>query len=170
MNIQGMKYSYRGLGIDPGLAHTGYAVVGSFARGGELCEWGSIGTSPHQSIEQRLSTIYSEIEKLILRWKPDILALEDVYVYNVYPKAAIQLGEVRGIIYLAAYRNNIAISMIRPTEVKNCLTGSGRASKHEVQLSVRRILNLQGPLKPDHASDAAALALIAMSRKGLYQW
>ena len=165
-----MKHSYRGLGIDPGLAKTGYAVVGSFMQGGELCDWGSIATSPLQSIEQRLSTIYGEIEKLILQWKPDLMALEDVYVYNVYPKAAIQLGEVRGIIYLAAFRHNISISMIRPTEVKNCLVGNGRASKHEVQLSVQRIFNLQKPIKPDHASDAAALALIAMSRQGLYQW
>jgi len=168
--MQGMNHSYRGLGIDPGLAHTGYAVVGSFNRGGELCDWGSIATSRGQSIEQRLSTIYSEVEKLILRWRPDVLAIEDVYVYNVYPKAAIQLGEVRGVIYLAACRHTVPVSMIRPTEVKNCLAGSGRASKHEVQVSVRRILNLHEPIKPDHASDAAALALIAMSRRGLYRW
>ncbi|MCX8044237.1 MAG: crossover junction endodeoxyribonuclease RuvC [Desulfobacterota bacterium] len=163
-------HAYRGLGIDPGLAHTGYAVIGSFVNGGELCAWGSITTSSRFSIQERLNTIYEQLQKLIVQWKPDLLALEDVYVYNMYPKAAIQLGEVRGVVYLAASHHNISIRMIRPTEVKSCLTGSGRASKGEVQLSVRRILNIDRPIKPDHASDAAALALIAMSRSGYYQW
>jgi len=170
MSSQSTQHWHRGLGIDPGLAHTGYAILGSFEKGGELCDWGSITTPASSSIPQRLSILYTEIEKLILRWQPDILALEDVYVYTVYPKAAIQLGEVRGIIYMAAHHYNLQVSMIRPTEVKSCLTGNGRASKHEVQRSISRILDLRKPIKPDHASDAAALALIAMSRAGYYQW
>ena len=164
------KHQHRALGIDPGLAATGYAVLGTLQRKGELCAWGAIKTMAQQSTPQRLKRIYEAVSGLIEQWRPDILVLEDVYVFNVFPKAAIQLGEVRGVIYLAAQDNNIAVMKIKPTEVKSCLTGNGRATKSQVKNSVSRILGMHEELKPDHASDAAALALMALSRAGYFQW
>lgn len=170
MRHTAIPYRHRALGIDPGLAQTGYAVIGCRDRGGELCDWGSVTTSARLKLPERLQRIYTEIRNLLSCWKPDVLALEDVYVYTVYPKAAIQLGEVRGVICLAAQDSGLPVHMIKPTEVKSCLTGNGRATKEQVQRSVQNILRRHEPIKPDHASDAAALALIAASRQGFYQW
>lgn len=164
------RHRHRALGIDPGLATTGYAVMGTFQCKGELCAWGAIKTAAQQPTPQRLKRIYEAVNSLIAEWRPDILVLEDVYVLNVFPKAAIQLGEVRGVIYLAAQDNNVTVMKIKPTEVKSCLTGNGRATKNQVKNSVTRILGMHEDIKPDHASDAAALALIALSRAGHFQW
>ncbi len=132
--------------------------------------WGAVKTAAHLSTPHRLKTIYDAVCALLAEWRPDILALEDVYVFNVFPKAAIQLGEVRGVIYLAAQDHNVAVMKIKPTEVKSCLTGNGRATKQQVKYSVSRILGMHNDIKPDHASDAAALALIGLSREGYFQW
>ena len=95
-------YSVRAIGIDPGLAMTGFGVVETLSRGGKACEWGTIRTEAGRPIPIRLKTIYDELNELLDQWKPDLLALEEVFVLKQFPKAAIQLGEVRGVIYLAA--------------------------------------------------------------------
>jgi len=77
---------------------------------------------------------------------------------------------VRGVISLAAQNNGIEVMKIRPTEIKSCLTGNGRATKEQVHSAVKRMLGIKQDIKPDHASDATALALIALSRKGHYVW
>jgi len=164
------KYRHRALGIDPGLAATGFAVIGAFKQGGELCTYGAIKTSPSHSTPQRLQKIYLGVCDLIDTWKPDVVVLEDVYVLDKFPNAAVQLGEVRGVLYLAAQERGIEVFTIRPTEVKSCLTGNGRASKEQVSQAVKRMLNRREDIKPDHASDAAALALMVLSRKGYFNW
>ncbi|MFC1591743.1 crossover junction endodeoxyribonuclease RuvC [Thermodesulfobacteriota bacterium] len=164
------QHKYRALGIDPGLAATGYAVIGSFSKGGEVCSAGSIKTAPRHSVPLRLQQIYREMSTLIETWLPQLIVVEDVYVLDKFPKAAIQLGEVRGVIYLAAQERAVEILSIRPTVVKSCLAGNGRATKQQVSRSVKRVLGLSREITPDHASDAAALALIGMSRKGFISW
>ena len=158
------------LGFDPGLAATGYAVVEALIKGGNLSDWGSIKTSSKKSLQLRLQEIYLEIDGLINKWSPSLLVIEDVYVLDKFPKAAIQLGEVVGVILLAAQNNMVETLRIRPTEVKNCLTGNGRASKINVSDSVKRIFSIKKDIKPDHASDAAALALVGLSRKGYFNF
>jgi len=160
----------RALGIDPGLASTGYAVVEALIKGGNLSDWGSIKTSSKKTLPLRLQEIYSEIDGLINKWSPSLLVIEDVYVLDKFPKAAIQLGEVVGVILLAAQNNMVETLRIRPTEVKSCLTGNGRASKINVSDSVKRIFSIKKDIKPDHASDAAALALVGLSRKGYFNF
>jgi len=164
------NYRYRALGIDPGLAATGYAVIGTRTQGGELCHWGSIRTTSGRPVPGRLQIIYKGVDDLLKKWRPVIMVVEDVYVLDTYPRAAIQLGEVKGVVYLAAQDNAVEVVTVKPTEAKSCLTGNGRAPKHQVSRAVRRILDLDRDIKPDHASDAAALALIGLSRKGLYVW
>jgi crossover junction endodeoxyribonuclease RuvC len=164
------EYKSRGLGIDPGLAATGFAVIGCLQRGGDLCDWGAITTKSGTPPENRLHEIYCSVCELIVQWQPDIIAIEDVYVLKAYPRAAIQLGEVKGIIALAAAQAKVEYTQRLPTEIKHGLTGSGRASKQQVCRAVQSSLGLKHAIKPEHASDAAAIALMALSRTGRYNW
>ena len=165
-----VKPGVAALGVDPGLAATGYAVIRTRARGGEACTWGSLKTSAKLSLPQRLQMIYQGITALLAEWQPVLLIMEDIYAVGHFPKAAIQLGEVRGVISLAAQEHDVAVMRMNPTEVKCSITGHGRATKEQVSRAVRRVLQLQEEITPDHASDAAALAITGLSRKGLYRW
>ena len=158
------------IGIDPGLAKTGFAVVEPLQKGGRVCHSGNINTAPEHSLEERLSTIYHELSRLLQQWSPDLMVLEDVFVVKEFPMAAMQLGEVRGVIRLAAKNIGVPISEIKPTEVKNALTGSGRAGKEQIKRVVRRILYIEDKIKSDHISDAMALALTGLTRNGLFRW
>ncbi len=162
--------TYRGLGIDPGLAATGFAVIGCLQRGGDLSDWGAITTKAGIASHIRLQEIYSAVRTLIDQWRPDVLAVEDVYVLDRYPRAALQLGEVKGVIALAAAEAHLEFMQVKPAEIKRALTGNGRASKQQVHTAVQRSLGLRHGITPDHASDAAAIALVALSRTGHYNW
>jgi len=160
----------RAIGIDPGLAMTGFGVVETLSRGGKACEWGAIRTEPDVPVSARLKTIYDRLRELLERWNPDLLAMEEVFVLKQYPKAAISLGEVRGIIYLASQERRIPVIEVRPTEVKSALTGSGRADKEQMKKMIRQILKIEDRLQTSHAGDALALALTGLSRKGNLRW
>lgn len=162
--------TFRGLGIDPGLAATGFAVIECLERGGILCDWGTITTSNDTPSENRLQEIYRGLLELIRQWRPDVIALEDIYMLKAYPRAAIQLGEVKGIIALAAAESGTAFMTQKPAEIKRALTGNGRAPKQQVHAAVRHSLGLSHAITPDHASDAAAIALVALSRSGRFHW
>ena len=115
----------KAIGIDPGLAMTGFGVVEALPRGGRACEWGAIRTEANCPVSLRLKTIYDVLKGLLEKWSPNLLVLEEVFVMKQFPKAAIQLGEVIGVIYLAAQEMDIPVVEVRPTEVKSALTGSG---------------------------------------------
>ena len=160
----------RAIGIDPGLAMTGFGVVETLSRGSKACEWGTIRTEAGLAVPARLKRIYDELNELLNKWRPDLLALEEVFVLKQFPKAAIQLGEVRGVIHLAAQGREIPVIEVRPTEVKSALTGSGRADKEQVKKMICQILRIGGSLQSNHAGDALALALTGLSRKGNLRW
>ncbi len=160
----------RAIGIDPGLAMTGFGVVETLTRGGKACEWGAIRTVSDRPVPGRLKTIYDEVKLLLQKWEPGLLAIEDVFVLKQYPKAAIQLGEVRGVIYLCAQEQGIPVLEVKPTEVKSALTGSGRADKEQMMKMIRQILRIEDPLSSSHAGDALALALTGLSRNGYLRW
>ena len=160
----------RAIGIDPGLAMTGFGVVETLARGGKACEWGAIRTLADHSVPNRLKTIYDGLKVLLRKWEPDLLAMEDVFVLKQFPKAAIQLGEVRGVIYLSAQERISRFLWSKPTEVKSALTGSGRADKEQMMKMIRQILRIEDPLSSSHAGDALALALTGLSRNGNLRW
>ncbi|MDI7259395.1 MAG: crossover junction endodeoxyribonuclease RuvC [Thermodesulfobacteriota bacterium] len=160
----------KAIGIDPGLAMTGFGVVETLSRGGKACDWGAIRTESDCPIPLRLKIIYDGIKKLLEKWKPGLLVVEEVFVLKQFPKAAIQLGEVRGVIYLAAQEMGIPIVEIRPTEVKSALTGSGRAEKEQVQKAIRQILRIEKSIGSSHAGDALALALTGLSRNENFHW
>ncbi|MDO9351047.1 MAG: crossover junction endodeoxyribonuclease RuvC [Deltaproteobacteria bacterium] len=169
--VKGGKEEFvKAIGIDPGLAMTGFGVVETLSRGGKACDWGAIRTESDCPISLRLKIIYDGIKELLEKWRPDLLAVEQVFVLKQFPKAAIQLGEVRGVIFLAAQEKDIPVVEVRPTEVKSALTGSGRADKKQIERAIRQLLRIEGSLGSSHAGDALALALTGLSRSRNFRW
>jgi len=166
----GEYFIVKAIGIDPGLAMTGFGIVEALPRGGKACDWGAIRTESNRPMSFRLKIIYDGIRELIEKWKPNLLAMEEVFVLKQFPKAAIQLGEVRGVIFLAAQEKDIPLVEIRPTEVKSALTGSGRADKKQMERAIRQLLKIEGSLGSSHAGDALALALTGLSRSSKFRW
>lgn len=160
----------KAMGIDPGLAMTGFGVVEALSRGGKARDWGTIRTRAGTPTRLRLKEIHDQVHLLMEKWAPDVLVMEEVFVLKQFPKAAISLGEVRGVIHLTAQEMGTPIMEIRPTEVKSALTGSGRARKEQIQRAIRRILGIEGELDSSHAADALALALTGLSRKDGFRW
>lgn len=158
------------IGVDPGLSKTGYAVVEVNDKRGIAREWDTLSTDPKESTPKRLQSIFLNFEKILQKWDAQILILEDVFMLPKFPKAALQLGAVRGVLALAAANKNMVIIELKPTEVKMALTGNGRANKDQVERAVRKILSLKDKVKPEHASDALALALVGLSRADAARW
>jgi len=152
------------IGIDPGLADTGIGVVnGSGLKVGSY-SFGCIQTSKHDSMPDRLEQIYSKVLSLLEQEKPDYMVVEDVFSLGRYPKSGIILGKVSGVILLAGQMTGTPIIEIAVREAKKILTGNGRASKVQLEESVRAALKHKTRIKPDHASDALALSLIGLYR------
>ncbi|RJP85595.1 MAG: crossover junction endodeoxyribonuclease [Desulfobacteraceae bacterium] len=153
------------VGIDPGLAATGVAVVNGAGLSVSSFSYGAITTKPCQKLQERLNSIYSGLVSVLEAEQPDLMVVEDVFSVEKFPKSGITLGKVTGIILLAGCRKNIPIMEVSVREAKQVLTGSGRAGKKQLEESVRRRLNHSRPIKPYHSSDAMALAMI-----GLFRW
>jgi len=152
------------IGIDPGLASTGVGMVrGSPARIASYA-FLTITTSKKISLPQRLKQIYSEIYDVIAQQKPDLLVVEDTFTLMRYPKSGIMLGKVTGVILLAASHFNLDVSEIPVREAKKVFTGNGKASKEQLEKSIRHLLGRNEPIKPNHASDALALGMIGLFR------
>lgn len=155
----------RVLGIDPGLSATGFAVIETREKDAHhVCEFGCIRTYPKTPTEERLNLIFERITSISEKWTPELIVLEDVFVRRDAPKAIVHLGEVRGIILLAAHKMKMRVMQISPAEVKSSLTGSGRADKEQVEKALRRFLNIQEEIEPSHASDALAIAFTGILR------
>jgi len=146
------------LGIDPGLATTGYGVIKNENDKLEIITYGCIETKQDISFTTRLLTIYQKTKEIILTYKPDVVVIEEIFFCkNV--KTGLQIGHVRGVIMLAAIEANCEIAEYTPLQVKQALTGFGRAHKNQIQEMIRVLLNLKTIPKPDDASDGLALAI-----------
>lgn len=152
------------LGIDPGLASTGFGAIKCDKVTPSILKCGYIKTSPREHISNRLFQIHSDINHLIHILQPDLIAIENVFSLVRYPKAGILLGGVLGIIYLSVFQNNISMVEITPKEVKNSLVGHGGANKYQVKETIKKLLKITD-VKSFHASDALAIALTAFYRK-----
>jgi len=145
------------LGIDPGIASTGYGVI-SHSDGQSHClDSGVISTSKTRNPEERLGTIYNRLGILIKKFKPDCCVVEQLF-FNTNVKTALGVGQARGTILLAASHNNLECFEYTPLQVKQAVVGYGRAEKSQVQYMVKQILNLKDKLKDDEA-DALAIAI-----------
>ena len=137
----------------------------------ESCEHGIVFRQVQKTPPRKgFSSIFLDFEKILQKWDAQLLILEDIFVLPRFPKAALQLGAVRGILALAAAYNNLEVMELKPTEIKAALTGNGRANKDQVEKAVRKILGIKEQIKTEHASDALALALVGLSRANAVQW
>ena len=146
------------LGIDPGIANTGYGVVESQANRLTLRDFGNITTSPQTASEVRLKQIYDAVTHLIAKDAVESIVLEDIF-FSKNVSSAFTLGEVKGIVKLAAANAECPIAFYTPTQVKQAIVGYGRATKSQMQKMAQALLQLKEPPRPDHAADALALAL-----------
>ncbi len=155
------------LGVDPGSTVTGYGLVERTDAAGQprLLECGVIRPPRTPDLAQRLAVIHQEIATLIARHRPDALALETVFVAH-NARSALVLGQARGVIVLAAVQNNVALAEYQPALVKQAVTGTGAATKVQVQQMVARLLRLAKPPEPNDAADGVALALTHLLRQG----
>jgi crossover junction endodeoxyribonuclease RuvC len=146
------------LGIDPGLANTGYGVVAQ--RGGRLValDGGVITTPARTAPEARLATIHAEIHALLETHGPAAVALEELY-FGENARSAFAVGQARGVVMAAAGQRGLPCHGYTPQQVKGAVCGSGRADKDQVAKMVQVLLSLTELPRPDHASDALAVAI-----------
>lgn len=156
------------LGIDPGLATVGFGLVMKNGDKYRAIEYGAITTAPKQIIEKRLDEIYDSMVELLTKYKPDCMAIEELF-FNNNITTAIDVSMARGVILLAAYKCGVDIYEYTPLEVKSSVVGYGRAEKQQVQYMVRLMLGLNETPKPDDTADALALALCHGTRMTTYK-
>jgi len=157
------------IGIDPGLAATGFGIITGKGMKVASCAYGSIHTAKTTPLPARLNQIFVKILSILEEEKPDYMVVEDVFSLDRYPKSGITLGKVAGVILVAGCRFNLPVTEIPVREAKRILTGNGNASKMQLEKAVRRYLNMNTPIKPYHASDAVGLALIGLFRQDSIQ-
>lgn len=146
------------LGIDPGYAIVGYGIIEKEGSKIKMLEYGSIQTQAHTSTPNRLEIIFNELNQIIKEYKPDEVCYEKLF-HEKNTKTFMAVSQARGVEILAGKVNNLDIFEYTPLQIKTALTGYGRATKIQVQESVKRILNLQDIPKPDDAADALAIAI-----------
>jgi crossover junction endodeoxyribonuclease RuvC len=146
------------LGIDPGLASTGYGVVVS--RAGQLgaLDGGVIPTAPEEPLERRLVRLHARVSDLIAQHKPSAVAIEDLF-FGQNARTAFAVGQARGVVMLSAGMHGLPCYAYTPQAVKQAVCGSGNAAKDQVQRMVGALLALPEPPEPDHAADALAVAV-----------
>lgn len=146
------------IGIDPGYAIIGYGIVEYDNIRFKTMGYGAITTPADMPFEQRLKNIYDDMITLLERYKPDCMSIERLY-FNTNTTTAIDVAQARGVILLAAVKCGVRISDYTPLQVKQSITGYGRAEKRQVMEMVKSLLNLSSVPKPDDTADALALAV-----------
>ncbi len=146
------------LGIDPGLAIVGWGVVDYSGSRFTTLGYGSIETPAGMATEQRLSLIYDGIKKLIDTYRPEQMAIEELF-FNTNQTTGIRVAEARGVIIMCAHRMGVKIFEYTPLQVKQAVVGYGRAEKKQVIAMVTMLLGLKKPPKPDDTADALAIAV-----------
>ena len=146
------------LGIDPGLAIVGWAVIESLRGKTRPIAYGAIRTPAHTDIEARLLMIEEDLTSVIEKYKPDEMAIEELF-FNTNITTGIAVAEARGVILCTAHKHGVKISEYTPLQVKQAVVGYGKAEKHQVIAMVTSILKLPEPPKPDDTADAVAIAI-----------
>ena len=147
------------LGIDPGFAIMGYGVIDKKSTGFLTpLDYGVIRPPPNENAAVRLAILAEKLEELLKRHKPDVVSVEELF-FSQNAKTAIQVAQARGVILLCAVRECGKLFEYTPLQIKQALTGSGRAEKQQIQYMVRMILKLKETPKPDDAADALAAAI-----------
>jgi crossover junction endodeoxyribonuclease RuvC len=151
------------LGIDPGLANTGYGVVAQQEGRLVALDGGTIQTRSGLSVERRLADIYARVDALLHEHEPESVALEELY-FGQNVRTAFAVGQARGVVMLAAGQRGLPCESYTPQAVKGAVCGNGRAGKEQVARMVGALLGLSAPPTPDHAADALAVAVCHVNR------
>jgi len=146
------------LGIDPGVANTGYGVVAQQRGRLFALDGGVIETAAALDAGRRLAAIHARVGELLDEYRPDAVALEDVY-FGANARSAFAVGQARGVVMLAAGQRAVPCLSYTPQQVKSAVCGNGRAAKDQVQRMVQTLLALTDLPRPDHAADALAIAI-----------
>jgi crossover junction endodeoxyribonuclease RuvC len=149
------------LGIDPGLAITGYGVIEIASPQPTIREAGIVRTADDhaEDMAAKVLSVYKGIVEIIDQFKPEAMAVEQLYAHYDHPRTAILMGHARGVIFLAAAQSGIPVISYASTQVKKIVTGNGRASKEQVQRTIQRELGLATLPEPPDVADAIAVAL-----------
>lgn len=147
------------LGIDPGTGILGFGVIDVVAPGrAKLVDGGVIRTPVKQADSERLNTIYDELTEIIKQHNPEVMSVEKLF-FSQNVTTAMSVAQARGVVLLCGIQNNMTLFEYTPQQIKQAITGYGRADKKQMQEMVRVILNLQEIPKPDDCADALAAAI-----------
>lgn len=146
------------MGIDPGYAIVGWGAISYNANAYKTLGFGAVTTDSDMEFNKRLQVIYDQVYSLLERCKPDAMSIERLY-FTTNQKTAIMVAEARGVILLAAQKQNIPVFEYTPLQVKTAVTGYGKAKKPQVMEMTRRLLKLDEVPKPDDTADSLAIAI-----------
>jgi crossover junction endodeoxyribonuclease RuvC len=146
------------IGIDPGIGRTGWGIVDKDGMNTTAVAFGCIETEINEQPEQRLASLFTQLQAVIDEHGPETLAIEDLFFQNNV-KTAMIVGQARGVILLLASQQQLAVGVYTPLQVKIATTGYGKAAKNQVGQMVKTILKLPAVPKPDDTADALAIAI-----------
>ena len=146
------------LGIDPGYGITGFGIVDAQRGSTRLVGCGAITTPAGMDFSARLEIIYNDMQDLLQKAKPDVVAIEELF-FGQNVTTGIGVAQARGVVLLAIRQAGLAVTSYKPMQVKQAVVGYGNATKHQVQDMTKRLLGLSAMPKPDDAADAIAIAL-----------
>ncbi len=152
------------IGIDPGLATVGFGIIRKEKNSIIPMSYGCIRTSAKKQNSERLLEIYNELNILFEKYSPSEVAVEKLFFTNNIT-SAMGVSEARGVIFLAAQQKNIPVTEYTPNQIKQAITGSGRADKKQMQEMIKRLLNLDEIPRPDDAADGLSIALCHINMK-----
>jgi crossover junction endodeoxyribonuclease RuvC len=153
---------WRVLGIDPGLQVTGYAIIEARSPGPHVCEAGIVRTTEGRKttdLAPRLRSLYTGIVEIVEQYRPQSMAIEQLYAHYEHPRTAILMAHARGVIFLAAAQSDIPVVSYAATQIKKTITGHGRATKEQVQRAIQAELGLPRLPEPNDVADALAATL-----------
>jgi len=146
------------LGVDPGYAISGYAIVDYEGNKFKVIKYGVVRTPSKMQMQKRLNKLFNKYTEIIETYKPDHMAIEELF-FNKNVKTAIAVGQARGVHIVAASQKSLPVYEYTPLQVKQGVVGYGRAEKAQVQEMVKLLLNLKTIPKPDDAADALAISI-----------
>ncbi len=153
------------LGIDPGLANTGWGIVSQHGAKMTCLAYGCVSTPPGVELSQRLRKIHEQIGAVINRFNPVCVGIETIW-FGQNVTAAFDTGQARGAALVACAESNLAVGEFTPRQIKLAVVGTGTAEKDQVQYMVKQLLSLDVVPSPDHAADALAAAICYTTHEG----
>lgn len=157
-------YNLRVIGIDPGVATVGWAVLEETNGVIKTIAYGHISTTPQKTDEERLFEISRDLEKIVKKYHPQEAAVEKLFFFK-NQKTVMEVSQARGAIVLTMSQKGVSLSSYTPLQVKQAITGYGRAEKRQVQVMIKNILKLKNIPKPDDTADAIAIALCHLNSR-----